>query len=142
MVYLARKSTRAGFTLIELMVTMAIIAVLAAFALPSYNDYVKRGMIPEATNALSDARVKLEQYFQDNAAHSYSGFASCPASTQHFTISCGTPTATTYTVSATGTGTMSGFGYTLDQSNVRATTGTSWGKTSTSCWVTRSDGSC
>ena len=55
-----------GFTLIELMIAVAIIAILAAIAIPSYSEYVRRGRITEAISALSGMRVKMEQYFQDN----------------------------------------------------------------------------
>ncbi|HTS84956.1 MAG TPA: prepilin-type N-terminal cleavage/methylation domain-containing protein, partial [Usitatibacter sp.] len=55
-----------GFTLIEVMIVVAIIAILAAIAVPSYQDYVTRGRIIEATGGLGDARNKMEQYFQDN----------------------------------------------------------------------------
>src|ERR1051326_6623594 len=52
-----------GFTLLELVFVVAIVAVLAAIALPNYADYVKRGRIIEATTALSDARQRTEQQF-------------------------------------------------------------------------------
>ena len=50
-----------GFTLIELMITVAIIAILAAVAIPSYGEYVRRGRVTEAVRALSGMRVKMEQ---------------------------------------------------------------------------------
>src|SRR5688500_3851726 len=52
-----------GFTLIELMIAMAVMAILAAVAMPAYNDYVRRGMLVEATNNLSDMRVRMEQFY-------------------------------------------------------------------------------
>jgi type IV pilus assembly protein PilE len=47
------------------MITVAIVAILASVGYPAYTDYLRRGQLPEATAALSDYRVKMEQYFQD-----------------------------------------------------------------------------
>ncbi len=52
-----RSVANAGFTLIELMIAVAVVAILAAVALPSYQDYVRRGNIPEATSALGQGRI-------------------------------------------------------------------------------------
>src|SRR3989449_7965409 len=62
-----------GFTLIELMVAIAIVAILAAIALPNYTDYVRRGKIQEATSTLLAMRTKMEQYFQDNRSYTTPG---------------------------------------------------------------------
>ena len=48
------------------MITLAIVAILAAIAVPSYSEYVKRARITEAVAALADMHVKMERYFQDN----------------------------------------------------------------------------
>jgi type IV pilus assembly protein PilE len=135
-----------GFTLIELMIVVVVIAILAAVALPSYNDYITRGKISEAVSQLADQRVKMEQYFQDNRTYVSSGTTcgSAMPTVKYFTYTC-TGTATTYTLTATGISGqgMNGFVYTINESGTRATTGspTGWG-TSTSCWVIRKGGSC
>jgi type IV pilus assembly protein PilE len=136
-----QKQMQTGFTLIELMLITAIVAILAAIALPNYQNYVKRARITEATSALSDYRVKLEQFYQDN--RTYVGFT-CPNAAvktpSSFDIDCGTPTATTYTVIASGTGPMALFTYSIDQDNKRESA-TEWGGSNT-CWVKGSGGQC
>lgn len=144
----ARKS--AGFTLIELMITVAIIGILAAVAVPAYSDYVIRSKIPDATSALAAKRVQMEQYFQDN--HTYAPAASAPCvadatSSKYFTFSCSVAgTATVYTLQAVGKDSMAGFTYTVDQDNVKATTVTSGAPSgwtgNASCWITKKGGVC
>lgn len=138
-----------GFTLVEAMITVAILAILAAVAVPSYSDYLRRGRISQATNALSGMRVKLEQYFQDH--RTYAGactegtVADLPRS-DDFAYSCPTLSATAFLVQATGLagGPMNGFSYTIDQDNARATTALpeGWGSAPVACWVVRKGGQC
>lgn len=58
-----------GFTLIEVMITVAIVGILAAVAYPSYTEHVKKSARAEAITALVDAANKQEQFFVDN--HDY-----------------------------------------------------------------------
>lgn len=55
-----------GFTLIELMITVAIVAILAAIALPSYNEYVLRAKRSEARSTLVDLLARQERFYSDN----------------------------------------------------------------------------
>lgn len=141
-----------GFTLIELMITIAIIAILAAVALPAYNDYVQRAKLTEAFNGLNDFRVRMEQFYQDNRRYdgpTPPGLDGCgvatPTGTKYFTWMCapGAAPAQTYTATATGIPTqgLTGFVYTINHQNVRATT-SAWGKADANCWIRRKDGSC
>jgi type IV pilus assembly protein PilE len=136
-----------GYTLIEVMITVAIVAILAAIALPSYSEYIMRSRITDATSALAGMRVKMEQYFQDNRTYvgacAANTVAPLPANTANFTFSCPTLTAAAYQVNAAGAGSMTGFTYTINQSNARATPTVPTGWTSsTTCWVLKKNGSC
>jgi type IV pilus assembly protein PilE len=140
-------ATARGFSLIELMVVVAIVGILASIALPSYRDYVTRGKIPDATSALAAKRVQMEQFFQDN--QTYAGAPACTSDTKsskYFTFDCsaGAPTTTSYTLVATGVGSMNGFVYTVDQGNNKRTTitGVSGWTGNDNCWVTAKGGAC
>jgi len=126
-----------GFTLIELMIVLVVIAILTAVALPAYTNYVTRGKLAEATSALSDGRVKMEQFFQDN--RTYVG-GPTPAATTNFTYATSNLSTTTYTITATGIGSVSAYSYTIDQNNTKASA-TPWGNSAT-CWVVNSGGGC
>lgn len=142
--------TQKGFTLIELMITVAIIGILAGIALPAYMDYVRRAKIAEATSGLAMMTLKMEQYFQDNRTYvgACVGGTIAPLPTaNNFTFACPTLTATAYTVTATGiAGTnMSAFSYSINQDHARVTLSLPAGWTlpnPSTCWVRSKDGSC
>jgi type IV pilus assembly protein PilE len=127
------------------MIVVAIIAILAAVALPTYQDYVTRGKIPEATAGLAAKRARMELNF-DNT-RKYSTAADCAndsTTSKFFDFACvADDDKLTYVLTATGKSSMSGFTYTLDQTNAKATTSvpSGWSKNA-DCWVLRKDGSC
>ncbi|MBC3863522.1 prepilin-type N-terminal cleavage/methylation domain-containing protein [Undibacterium jejuense] len=126
---------QSGFTLIEVMITVAIIGILAAIALPSYSRYVARSKVADAIGNLSNAKSGMEQFFQDNGT--YLSGANCgagtPASTDGFDFGC-TATATTYSVTMTGSGSVSAYKYSIDNFGTKATLASPFG-TSTTCWL-------
>jgi type IV pilus assembly protein PilE len=135
-----------GFTLIEILMVVALIGILAGIAIPAYSNYVIRGKLVDASTQLASARILMEQYFQDN--RTYVG-GTCPSATKYFTFTCATA-ATTYTVTAKsnvnqGLGNNAGdYTYTIDYNNAKATTkfaGTAL-TSNNACWLMKKGDTC
>jgi len=94
-------SSSRGFTIIEIMIVVVMVAILASIAIPSYTQYVTRSKIQEATSTLLAQRVKMEQFFQDNRTYIGScapgTVAPLPGGLKYFTINCGNLAAATST---------------------------------------------
>jgi type IV pilus assembly protein PilE len=141
-----------GFTLIELMITLLIVAILSGIAYPSYRNYVIRGQIVDATQGLSTLRANMERFYQDNRTYATVGAFISPCANPYvvgtFTLQCvGTLDANNFTAQAQGTaGQLVGFVYTVNQLDVQTTTITSpapsaWIITCATSWSTKA-GSC
>ncbi len=66
-------SLRKGFTLIEMLITLAILGVVSAIAIPAYNGYIKTAKMSEAHNNLAALRLAEEEYFLDNNGYFQGG---------------------------------------------------------------------
>ncbi len=139
-----------GFTLIEIMIVVLIVAILGAIAVPAYTDYLRRAKITEATSTLSDLRLRAEKYFADNrtyqsipAAGTTVGFNTATAA-EYFGFGCVANTSDTFLCTATGINDLAGFRYTITESNVRGSAfpaGQGWNDCATR-WVTKKGEAC
>jgi type IV pilus assembly protein PilE len=130
---------RHGFTLIELMITIAVGSLLLAVALPSYKSHVMRSRVPVALEGLSTYATSMEQRFQD--VGSYALTTNCAVAiptVANFTVTCAlVGGGTGFTATATGTGAMVGYAYTINHQGTRVTTAHPNGAPAGNCWTTR-----
>ena len=145
--------------MIELMITVAIVAILSAIAYPVYRNYVLRGQVVSATNALSAMSANMERYYQDN--RQYNSIATPPPyspcdtsgsgnsfTAGTFNLVCSNVGLTTFTITATGVvpGPTAGFIYNINQqgviwSSVSAPAPSAWILSCPATWETKA-GSC
>ncbi|HYP82895.1 type IV pilin protein [Variovorax sp.] len=144
-----------GFTLIEVMITVAIIGILAAVAIPSYRDYILRGQVVDATSGLAAMRAEMERFYQDNRTYASVGTtfitpcakgADTSRQIGSFQLSCdGTPDTDSFTLQAVGSGSTSGFTFKIDEKGTRSTaavaTGSGW-NTCTTAWMSKKGQAC
>ena len=142
------KHPLAGFTLIEVMITVAIIGILTAIALPNYTQYVARSKITEAITEMASYRVRMEQWFQDSRSYLNTAGTACGAATvsqaKYFSFAC-EATASTYTITASATdSSLSGLVYTIDQDNTKTTLSvpSGWAQPTSACWIINRSGAC
>ncbi|MFM7760994.1 MAG: type IV pilin protein [Burkholderiaceae bacterium] len=132
-------SFQAGFSLVELMVALAIAAVIAAFALPAYRNHTLRSYLPEMSSSLQLSALRLEQYYQDH--RSYLKGTDCGVtlpSSEHFAYTCASPEdGQSFLITATGLAAMAEFSYTINHQGQTRTVllPERWGKTPSNCWV-------
>ncbi len=90
-----------GFTLIELMIVVAVIGILAAIATPNYQQYVKKSRRTDAQGAMLDLQQKQEKWRINNPSYgALSDIGGAPPNS-YYTFSVSGNTATAYTITAT-----------------------------------------
>lgn len=130
---------QSGVTLLELMIVVAIVGILAAVAVPAYTDHISRGRIARGVEALMEAKVRMEQYYNSNRTYTVAGGTTCPSlfaalfSDTDFDVALSSCSTTTFTITATGKSGMSGYSYTINQNGVK-TSSTPTASSST-CWL-------
>jgi type IV pilus assembly protein PilE len=138
-------TNEAGFTLIELMIAIAVIAIIAGLALPSYIENVARGRRADAQGVVLEAASWMESYFNQNnnsyvvpaATFSATGLATSPRraanGTQFYNIAVTNPGGDPmkFTITATAVNRMSSdrcATFTLTHLGVRGGTANCWAK--------------
>lgn len=118
-----------GFTLVELMVTVAVIAIIASIAYPSYQEQIRKTRRSEAKAALMDAVAKAERHYTQFG--NYGGTIALPATTENGYYAIALTAATTaspqtFSVTATRAGQQASDkcgNFTIDQTQAKSVAG-------------------
>ena len=129
-----------GFTLLEVMIVCAIVAILAAIAYPSYNSSVQKSRRAEAKTALLGVASQMERWSTEKSTYATatlgtSGVFANHSENSYYNLSLTNLTATTYTARAAPTGAQTGDPcgtFTYTEQGIKSVTGGTW--TTAQCW--------
>ncbi|RMX07993.1 type IV pilin protein [Corticibacter populi] len=133
------RNRQIGFTLIELMITVAIVGILAAIAYPNYQEYVYRSRRVEGQSLLHDAAARQERFRAQNGVYATDlSKLNMPLTSEngYYTLSDDSGTSTNYKLKATRAGAQAGDkkcgDFTLDASGVKGMAGGT--RSASDCW--------
>ena len=94
-----------GFTLIELMIVVIVVAILASIAIPSYREQSRKGRRADAVQAVGDLQLRLERWRSENPSYASTGGISGTyptiANSKYYNLGVSNTSATTFTITAT-----------------------------------------
>lgn len=145
-VRVGRRGGHLGFTLVELMIVVAIVALLLTVVVPSYRSSIMKARRADAKSALATTAQLMERYFTEHAGAGYTGalvsdtsganvVAKATSENGHYRLSLTNQTATTFTLTAVpqaGQASDACATFTLDERGVRGVTNTT--KLASECW--------
>ena len=141
---ISKEQASKGFTLIEVMIVVAIVGILAAIAYPSYTAYVARGYRAEAKQGLLELAQFMERTYTENNSYTPAGaapvlpFTTMPkvgTTVYNMALDLGATSATTYRITATATGVMLGDecgNFSIDNTGAQTVAGGT--ESAANCW--------
>ena len=108
-----RAKPATGFTLIELMITVAVVAILAGVAYPSYLGMISKGRRADAKSAMLDVAQRMERFYTERSTYvgaslGATGIHAATSAQGHYTLAITAQTASAFTLTATPTGAQAG----------------------------------
>ena len=132
-----------GFTLIELMIVVAIIGILAAVAIPAYQDYIARAQVSEAVSMLGSGKTPLAEYFADKGTWPGAASSVMGNTTGKYLQSIGLNNASGQTVALSATMKSTGINANITSKGVALFTtdgGKTWTCTLNATYITAANG--
>lgn len=136
-----------GFTLIEIVIALAIIALLTAVAYPSYNQYTERSKLGGAVTTLANLRLEMQQVYLDSRSYLKEGTtdecAVADQSDDNFTFTCSSDDAKSFSFTATnkaavGLGSAESYTFSIDQAGRQKTLAYAGETQDLDCWQVHS----